>query len=90
MDRQIIQICSSSDSGVFVLCSDGSIWNLWQGRKWRLLPEIPQGKPSYKAYLDECINDLRIKDRVRILSEDEKKELLDLLEQRKKYEFFIR
>lgn len=100
MARKIIQICSGVysdcsteyiDSDLFALCDDGTVWNLVQGnqgKKWKLLPEIQQDNPSYKAYLDESIADLRVKDDAGTLSEDEKEELLDLLEQRKKYELY--
>ncbi|OBX06656.1 hypothetical protein QV08_09615 [Gallibacterium salpingitidis] len=87
MARKIIQICSDLFD-LFALCDDGTVWNLVHGRRWKLLPEIPRDNPSYKAYLDESIDDLRVKDRAGTLSKDEKEELLDLLEQRKKYELY--
>ncbi len=95
MKRKIIQICSNFigesyvyPDSIYALCNDGTVWELENSKKWRLLPEIPQDNPTYKAFLDKSIDDLRVKGRTKSLSEDEKKELLDLIEQRKNYNLF--
>lgn len=55
MTRKIIQICSNFvgesyvyPDSIYALCNDGTVWELVNGEKWKLLPEIPQDNQPEK------------------------------------------